>query len=288
MKRNSIHIHTVLNIFLILPILLLVSTCSDSSPLGPEGGSGDDPFIIDHSCSILPEIPLQWIDSVQSGSKLHYAHTSHGGQLTVGLSRIETADSTYSVSIGSRFLPDEDNALCIFDGQESESYITPDLFWESEEGMNLTRNVLDNNTAINVCMWCWCCQMDSYGEVEVQAYLDSMTVLESEYPDVTFVYMTGNAQATGAEGYNRYLRNQQIRQYCQNNNKVLYDFADLDCWYNSSGQWEQHTYSYSGSNIPSEHPQFYGNESGHTTYESCEQKGRSVWWLLALIEGWTG
>ncbi|MCD4848340.1 MAG: hypothetical protein K8R76_09125 [Candidatus Aegiribacteria sp.] len=286
MKRISTHIHPVLNIFLILPILLLVSTCSDSSPLGPGGESGNDYFTIDHSCSVLPEIPLEWIDSVQSGSKLHYAHTSHGGQLTVGLLRIETADSTYSVSIGSRFLPDENNALCIFDGQESETYITPDLFWESEEGMNLTRSVLNNNTDINVCMWCWCCQMDSYGEAEVQAYLDSMTVLESDFPNVTFVYMTGNAQATGAEGYNRYLRNQQIRQYCQNNNRILYDFADLDCWYNSAGQWEQHTYSYNGNDIPSEHPQFYGNESGHTTYESCEQKGRSVWWLLAMIEGW--
>ena len=115
-----------------------------------------------------------------------------------------------------------------------------------------------------------------------------MSVLEGEYPDVIFVYMTGNAQAGSADGYNRYLRNDQIRAFCSDNNKALYDFADLDSWwYNpATEEWEHATYDYSGTDVPIEHPQFNGSQAGHTTYESCEQKGRALWWMIARIAGW--
>lgn len=113
-----------------------------------------------------------------------------------------------------------------------------------------------------------------------------MTVLESEYPIATFIYMTGNAQATGSQGYNRYMRNEMIRDYYIN--KVLFDLADLDAWwYNpSSSVWEQNTYIYDTLNVPVEHTEFNGNESGHTTYTSCEQKGRAVWYMMAKLAGW--
>ncbi|MCK5115801.1 MAG: hypothetical protein KAR44_04325 [Candidatus Aegiribacteria sp.] len=283
----------ILGIPAALVLILLTVTCSGSDATGPGGGgSGGTGFAgqIDHSCADLNDIPDSWIDSVQVNIRMHYAHTSHGGQLTTGLDLIESDDSAYDVEIGSSWLPDVTGALCIFDGQEGETYISPDLFWETSDGMNMTRDVLTNNPTIIVCMWCWCGQMDYYTEDQVQAYIDSMSVLENEYSGVTFVYMTGNAQSTGSEGYNRYLRNQQVRDFCENNSKILFDFADFDAWwYNTStSQWEQNTYSYSGSEIPLEHEEFNGDEAGHTTFESCRQKGRAVWWMLAMIAGWEG
>ena len=283
----------ILGIPAALVVILLTATCSGSDATGPGGGgSGGSGFAgqIDHSCADLNEIPDSWIDSVQVNIRMHYAHTSHGGQLTTGLDLIESDDSSYDVEIGSSWLPDVTGALCIFDGQEGDTYISPDLFWETAGGMNMTRDVLTDNPTINVCMWCWCGQMEYYSEDQVQAYIDSMSVLENEYSGVTFVYMTGNAQSTGSEGYNRYLRNQQVRDFCENNSKILFDFADLDAWwYNTStSQWEQNTYSYSGSEIPLEHEEFNGDEAGHTTFESCRQKGRAVWWMLAMIDGWEG
>ena len=269
----------VMFVIAVLLMPLAISACSqeDSTP---------DLLIIDHTCTELSQIPDEWIDSVQADLRLHYAHTSHGGQLTTGLSRIEAEDPEYGVNIGTRNLPTEAGALCIFDGQENESYITPDLYWESETGMNMTRNVLSNNPSINVSMWSWCTQLNSYSADQVQAYLDSIAVLEAEYPEVTFIRMTCNAQATGSEGYNRYLRNEQIRQYCRDNDKVLFDFADLDSWWCNGTSWEQATYDYEGHTVPTEHPEFHGDEAAHTTYESCEQKGKAVWWMMARLAGW--
>ena len=270
--------------------LILLSTMTTCRKEGENEGPPPTSFGIDHTCADLAQIPAQWIDSVKANIKVHYAHTSHGEQLTIGAERIENANVTYNVTIEYSSLPSASGSLGIFDGQENEAYITPDLYWQTAEGMNFTRAVLDNNPSIKVSMWCWCTQLDYYTEDEVQVYLDSMTVLETEYPNVTFVYMTGNAQATDAEGYNRHLRNEQIRQYCEDHNKILFDFADLDCWWfnSSDNEWEYATCNYNGVAVPVEHPHFHGDEAGHTTYESCEQKGRALWWLMAMIAGWAG
>jgi hypothetical protein len=273
--------NTVVAVSVVLPALVA---------LVPVAESNADALILDHTMTDLDQIPSAWIDSVQSVIKVHYAHTSHGGQLTTGLSRIEDSNPSYSVAIGYRTLPTETGALCIFDGQEHDTYITPDEYWETTTGMDYTRDVLDHNPSINVSMWSWCCQLTHYSETQVDAYLAAISTLETEYPDVVFVYMTCNAQATGSSGHNRWLRNEQIRQYCLNNDKVLFDFADLDAWWfnPTSEAWEHSTYEYDGDTVNVEHPEFNGNQSGHTTYESCEQKGRAVWWMLARLAGWTG
>jgi hypothetical protein len=226
--------------------------------------------LIDHNCTDLTRIPGTWIEAVFGGARMHYGHTSHGSQLITGLLLIESADDFYSVAVGGS-LPVESGAFCIKDVSRN-----PATYFE------YVQSELDSNPEINLSMFGWCSELNGYSEAETQGYLDAMSALETANPYVTFIYMTGNAQASGSSGYNRYLRNEQIRSFCLQNGKVLFDFADLDCWYNG----DQNTYSYNDVDVPLEHGQYNGDEAGHTTYESCENKGKAVWWMMARLMGW--
>ncbi|MCK4835654.1 MAG: hypothetical protein KAT17_03420 [Candidatus Aminicenantes bacterium] len=249
---------------------------------GNENGIPISAFIIDHNCTDISKIPDEWLTQNKEIWMIHYAHTSHGGQITEGLQLLSGENAKYKFYSSYCQVPAAQDGISLMDGQyiqqESycETYITPDLYWESDYGLNATRWVL-TNFKLNISLWAWCCQLDYYSESEIQNYLNKMSQLEQEYPEVIFIYMTGNAQSPEA---NRYQRNNQIREYCQANNKFLFDFADLDCWYNG----EQHL----ENGIPTEHPQYHGDQAGHTTYESCRNKAKAFWWLLARLSGWDG
>jgi hypothetical protein len=283
----------LINMFFCLILIGCVPGANDESNNNNEGPTGYNQiisgYIVDHNCTDISKIPNEWITRVKEQLKVHYAHTSHGGQIVVGLQRLSAGNATNNLGIlgQNRYgfyheycqVPSGQNGLRMMDGQQMgycETYITPDLYWEGDYGLNITRSVL-NGYDVNVSLWAWCSQLDYYSQSEVQYYLDKMAQLEAEFPDVTFVYMTGNAQSSEQ---NRYDRNQQIREYCVNNHKFLFDFADLDCWYNNQAHFE--------NGIPMEHPQYHGDEAGHTTYGSCENKGRAFWWLMARIVGWDG
>jgi hypothetical protein len=291
--------------FIFTAVMLVLFLMQCKSPGGGNNGNGNgndngggtvtptSGFIIDHTCTDLSQIPDEWLQRAKEQFRIHYAHTSHGEQIVVGLQRLSAGgaqtffrrniqanqSSKYRFYYAFCEVPSGQDGLRMMDGQQidyCETYVTPDLYWESEYGMNITRSVLQNFD-VNVSLWAWCSQQDYYSEAETQTYLDRMAELEAEFPDVIFIYMTGNAQS---EEWNRVERNNQIREYCKNSNKFLFDFADLDCWYNG----QQHTVD----GIPMEHPHFHGDEAGHTTYESCDNKARAFWWLMARLAGWEG
>ena len=258
-----------LGLITILTILFAYGICLDNAVAAA--------IIIDHTCTDLSKVPAKWIKAAKTKIKLHYAHTSHGGQLLVGMKQIARSKPAYNFTSKRGSLPITKNSLAILDGQENATYITPGKYWASKAGRRTTQNVLNHNKRINVSMWSWCCQQDHNSRETTQKYLDAMNALEKANPKVVFIYMTGNAQKPS---HNRYARNEQIRKYCRMNNKVLFDFADIDCWYNGKQQ-------ISGG-IPVEHSQYSGREAAHTTRESCRMKGNAFWWMMARIVGWSG
>jgi hypothetical protein len=247
-------------------------------------------IIIDHTSTNMEEIPLTIIDDIQENIKWQYAHYSHGSQLLCGLQLIEDSNPTYSVAIGGGYngtnsippyLPTELGALCIYNGNCGYT-IENTNYWKPEQSNHCVENTLNANPTINVSGWQWCEELNSYSEAQVQEYLVAMNAYELQFPNVTFVYMTSNAQATGSFGYNRHLRCEQIRNYCIANNKVLYDFADLDSWYNG----EHSTYLYNGEEIPQQHAAYNGTDCGHANDLNSINKGRAVWGLMARLRGW--
>ena len=255
-----------------------VNTCSLSGPR-----------VINHNCTNFHRIPGSYLNMIKGMNfNVHYAHTSHGGQIVQGLGLIGSENATFNYTTGYCDIFPSGDSLDILDGQRNNTqqidYITPDLYWEASYGLDLTRYVLDHYP-INVSMWAFCTQLDGCDATWVQSYLGNITALEAEYPDVVFVYMTGNAQATGAEGLNRHTNNEMIRQYCITNNKWLFDFGDIDCWYGSA----ENAYNYENQRIPVEHAQYHDPDGpAHTNDASCLRKGGATWWLLARIIGWTG
>lgn len=239
-------------------------------------------LVIDHTCVDMTQIPANYIDSVKTNIKWHYAHTSHGNSLTCGLDLLEQSDPTLNVEVGDAYLPDVENALCVYNGNSLFTYILPEGYWAQANGRSWTYSTLSSNP-LNVSMFVWCGECATNSLTQTQDYLDSISSFEADFPDVQFVYCTGNAQTDGAEGYTRYMNNELIREYCLENDKILFDFADLDCWY----EGEFNYYIYEGDTIPLQHTAFAGQDlCGHVNEISNILKGKATWWMLASLAGW--
>lgn len=168
-------------------------------------------------------------DREQGKKAIFYAHTSHGSQVM---------DDNYSY---------RDSGMDILEWKDSILYAQPDFDdvsddlgsednWGGAGGAHFeaeTREILTegsytrDNPKYSVVIWAWCGGVSSFETREELAehYLDPMERLEQDFPSVTFVYMTGHLESWG-DKENR--NNDWIREYSRNNNKVLYDFADIE------------------------------------------------------------
>jgi hypothetical protein len=162
-----------------------------------------------------------------------------------------------------------------------------------------TRKLLDTGWGdTNIIMWSWGGQVSGASEENINTYLKLMNQLETEYPQVTFIYMTGHLDGTGEQG-NLNRRNNQIRHFCKKNNKILFDFADIEsydpdgncfldkraddgCNYREGGvrkNWADERCS----SHPDVCPEF---PCAHSNSLNCILKGKAFWWMMARLAGW--
>jgi len=255
-------------------------------------------IIIDHNCTDVTSIPSDIIDSIKTNCKFEWAATSHGHQVLTGLKLVETEIPNLDVTVGDGetgyanggYLPDPNGTFCVMDGviQYFSNCkcclgIAPNGYWQGANAdLSMEKTLVQCDPGINISGWGWCTELNTWTASQVQEYFTEMEDLEMQYPDVQFIYSTGTTEYVGDDGYNRWIRNNQIRQYCIQNNKFLFDFADIECW--SNGQFNY--YVYNNDTVPLRHPDYNANTYHHTNALNCKNKGKAVWYMMALLCGW--
>ncbi|MHA1972127.1 MAG: hypothetical protein ACTSW1_03970 [Candidatus Hodarchaeales archaeon] len=220
----------------------------------------------------------------------------HGSQIITGMTALPAFKEANN---GTEGLYDwneggTDGALDIDDYFVSGDLGNPDrITWA-----NRTREYLDNpdHSDVNVVMWSWCGQVASATEDDINTYLTIMTELENEYQNITFVYMTGHTDGSGLDG-NLHIRNEQIRNYCVSNDKILYDFEDIESYdpdgnyfgdknVNDNCDYTGGNWAIEWQNNHTEGVDWYNCAPAHTQALNGNLKAYAAWWLWARLAGW--
>jgi len=274
------------------------------SVVSPKLGFSDQPLIIDHTCTDISQIPESAIEQAKNNLHIAYGHTSHGSQLTTGMSGLVGFANNGGLGLS---LPTD-----IFVWNNGGTGGALDLHDNAMAGdcgyypqwVDETKAYLDDpsHTDVNVIIWSWCGQVDdkyAAGTLDSE-YLTPMSQLEADYPSVKFIYMTGHVDHW--DDSNNKAANQMVRDYCISNNKVLYDFADIES-YDPDGTFYEFPHdncdyyeSVSGSklgnwaiewqNSHTEDVDWYDCISAHSQPLNANRKAYAAWWLWARLAGW--
>ena len=268
----------------------LSAACAMSS-----GAAMGQAMIVDHGCTDISQVPANYIEKAKETFKVAYGHTSHGSQIVSGMNALRKSNPDlfgFSRAGGKE--------LSLFDTTPPGDLGNPDRSTWAQR----TRDLLAvPGGDRNLIMWSWCGQAGSASEKDIQLYLDLMSGLEKEFPKVKFVYMTGHLDGSGKTG-NLNLRNEQIREFCRKNGKILFDFADIEsfdpdgkvnfmelgaadsCDYRKEGvtrnwadEWLQKNPGH-GIALP--------DSAAHSRPLNGALKGRAFWWMMARLAGWDG
>jgi len=288
---------------LILLSLIITNCSKDDDPVAPKDK------LIDHSDIDLSSIPSEWITKARAELHIAYGHTSHGSQITGGMTGLAGfKGSAYAWNNGGT-----GGALDLHDYAMPGDLGSPNRTqWEVE-----TRNYLAANNDVNVIIWSWCGQVSTATEADINTYLQLMNGLEEDFPDVSFIYMTGHLDGSGVTG-NLHIRNEQIRNYCKTNDKLLFDFADIES-YDPDGKYfgdkkasDGCNYDFDGDGVTESsgdpalptggdknwaidwqnshavNVDWYNTPVAHTQPVNGNMKAYAAWHLWARIAGWDG
>ncbi len=260
-------------------------------------------ILIDHEDTDITAVHTAALQNAKDTLHIAYGHTSHGSQVTTGMSGLVgfANGGGKGLSLPTNFFAwnhgGSGGALDLHDYFMAGDLGNPDrTTWAAR-----TRQYLDNpaNADVNVVLWSWCGQADTTA-ANIDLYLGLMNQLEAEYPNVHFVYMTGHVNGCATTG-NLFLRNRQIRQYCLLNDKILYDFADIESWdpdgayygdklvndycaYDSDGYGTRdRNWALDWQNSHTLGADWYNCSSAHSLPLNANRKAYAAWSLFAQI-----
>ena len=260
------------------------------------------PLVINHeqgNSAYFTTITQSEIQLAKDTLHIAYGHTSHGSQVTSGMNGL--VDFINGGGLGMSRPTD------FYDwnnGGSGGDLDLHDYFASGDCGyypqwVDGTESYLDNddNSDVNVIIWSWCGQAGGKyaAGTLLSQYLEPMNQLESKYSDVTFVYMT---QHTEISDGNVRLANQAIRDYCIANDKILYDFADIesydpdgtyyefvddDCDYFTEGGTKLGNWATEWQGTHTQGVDWYSCSSAHSEALNANQKAYAAWALWTEI-----
>jgi hypothetical protein len=260
-------------------------------------------LIINHRSINITTLTESEIDLAKTTLHIAYGHTSHGSQIITGMEGL----IGFANGGGKGMSFPDDIFSFNYDGWDGALDLRDTPFSGADDLGNpnreawatATRNYLIANPDRNVIMWSWCGQMGWASEEEIDtSYLELMNNLETDFPHVKFVYMTGHLDGTGTTD-THYLRAQQIRNYCKTNKKILFDFADIEsydpdtlvnymehyatdnCDYDSSGY--SRNWAIRWQNKHTENVDWYYCEPAHSQALNGNLKAYAAWRMFAEI-----
>ncbi len=265
-------------------------------------------IIADHTTTDITRIPEHAIKQAKAKLHIGYGHTSHGSQITTGMKGLVAFANKGGK--GLRLEKDifafnnggHNGALDLEEGS-SNGCLPKDVGYKG--WAEKTRDYLNDpsHADVNVIMWSWCGQVNNFDEQGLKAhYLEPMSELEKDFPQVTFVYMTGHLEGLGPEG-SVYRSNQQIRDFCRQHGKVLFDFADIEkydpdglvnygdlkasdsCDYRPAAGGKAN-WAKDWQDSHTEGVDWYRCSSAHSQPLNANMKAYAAWWLFARLAGW--
>lgn len=190
------------------------------------------PVLIDHRHTDITQLTQAQIERAKAALHIAYGHTSHGSQLTDGMTGL-----VGFANGGGKGLALPSDIFAWNNGGSGGALDLHDYAMGGDAGyypdwVQNTTNYLNNpaHADVNVITWSWCGQMDEKYEAGTltNEYLQPMAQLERDYPNVAFVYMTGHVDIW--DDADNKAACDAIRSWCSVSNRVLYDFNDIEHW----------------------------------------------------------
>lgn len=309
----------------ILILVIIISSFFISCGFHP-GFPDEDSRIADHTVVnvlMTGDLPVSAIQRAKERLHIAYGHTSHGSQIIDGMNGLVA----FAEGTGCQGAYSGNSGLFSWNNGGSDGAL--DLANTPFAGANdlgapdytawadATRAYLNDpaNGDVNVIIWSWCGQADTTFE-NIAIYLNLMDDLEEDYPEVSFVYMTGHLVGTGPDG-NLNQRNNQIREFCRRNNKWFFDFADIErydpdgidymdqmasagCLYDAGGNGVidaisetlpdpasgDRNWALDWQDNHTENTDWYDCDAAHSVALNANMKAYAAWWLWCRLAGW--